>query len=819
MEKVEFRVSAKAAKLIGRENISAVDGAIIELVKNAYDADAECVYIQYNMPFPNILKNTTYNYLEHYLEKDELKYVLSFYEEKKDRLIRKEELKEEEINSLQSILFSKNEIIIIDNGTGMTKNTMKTTWMNIATSDKEKNMYSQKGRVKTGAKGIGRFALEKLSLETEVYTKNVNDKLIDWSIDWKQFDNVELLNEIRANLDEKDNCSYVDVIKEKIGDRAFEEISKFNWNTGTMIILKPTREEWTDRLFKKVNNNIQSINPIGSVDTFEVHVDNQYNKEFNYVTKNIDIEDYDYRIKADYDGNNNLKILLKRNEVDINKKVVSLKIGDKTYEFSLDEFWKREAFKKINYTRDSYESEIEINLCVDKFIKDYEIEKIRQVGPFSSVMYFMKSGNGEIGIIKKVKVKTRKELLSNFSGIKLYRDNFKVRPYGEMDDGMFDWLNMGLRAQRSPAGISHQSGNWRVLPYQLIGWINIGRKENYKLVDMANREGLATNEQYYIFIEIIQEILSTFEFDRQYIYREYAKWINLKTNGSGKKNKIIDSVNKEKSDKDSSYTENEDEYSKTDYRETVFELAKEKSEEQKTKEILMSFGTAGIITNTFSHELRGIENEMGNRMQYIRHTVKKLLNGNEYEGDEDLNPFKFIDEAEKTDKLLNSWISVVIDGVQKNSFEKEEINISKFVENIINEWTPLMEKKHIFFNKPEIEDIKINMEKVDLYAIFNNFFLNSAWFLEKLQGKRREINIKILKKDTIEIYLENNGPILDNKYKDNPDRVFNAGETSKGDKGTGLGLWIMREVINKNDGEIHIMQKEDGFGIKINIPI
>ena len=77
-----------------------------------------------------------------------------------------------------------------------------------------------------------------------------------------------------------------------------------------------------------------------------------------------------------------------------------------------------------------------------------------------------------------------------------------------------------------------------------------------------------------------------------------------------------------------------------------------------------------------------------------------------------------------------------------------------------------LNKKHIFFNKPEIEDIKINMEKVDLYAIFNNFFLNSAWFLEKLQGKRREINIKILKKDTIEIYLENNGPILDNKYKD-----------------------------------------------------
>ena len=431
----------------------------------------------------------------------------------------------------------------------------------------------------------------------------------------------------------------------------------------------------------------------------------------------------------------------------------------------------------------------------------------------------MKGGNSDDSIIKKIKKKTRTEMLDKFSGIKLYRDNFKVRPYGEFEDGMYDWLNLGVRAQRSPAGIKHPSGNWRTLPYQTIGCVKIGRNENPKLIDMANREGLATNEEYYIFVEMIQKVLSVFEYDRQYVYREYGKWLDSKEDKIDKKEKILESIKNEKQKSNNEYNEDNDEYTKKEYRETVYKLNKEKDEEQKTKEILMSFGSAGIITNTFSHELRGIENEMGNRMQYIRHTVKKLLNDNDYEGDEDLNPFKFIDEAEKTDKLLNSWISVVIDGVQKNSFEKEEINVSKFVENIINEWTPLMEKKHIFFNKPEIEDIKINIEKVDLYAIFNNFFLNSAWFLEKLQGKRREINIKILKKDTIEIYLENNGPILDNRYKDNPDRVFNAGETSKGDKGTGLGLWIMREVINKNDGEIHIMQKEDGFGIKINIPI
>ena len=62
--KVSFEVSAKAARLIGRENIADVDGALVELIKNAYDADATCVYVGffvlghylYNYQLSNVLK-------------------------------------------------------------------------------------------------------------------------------------------------------------------------------------------------------------------------------------------------------------------------------------------------------------------------------------------------------------------------------------------------------------------------------------------------------------------------------------------------------------------------------------------------------------------------------------------------------------------------------------------------------------------------------------------------------------------------------------------------------------------------------------------
>ena len=47
IKEVAFSVSAKAARLIGRENITDVSGALTELVKNSYDADAESVLINY----------------------------------------------------------------------------------------------------------------------------------------------------------------------------------------------------------------------------------------------------------------------------------------------------------------------------------------------------------------------------------------------------------------------------------------------------------------------------------------------------------------------------------------------------------------------------------------------------------------------------------------------------------------------------------------------------------------------------------------------------------------------------------------------------
>ena len=108
--------------------------------------------------------------------------------------------------------------------------------------------------------------------------------------------------------------------------------------------------------------------------------------------------------------------------------------------------------------------------------------------------------------MKKVAVRKRRNLLNQFSGVKLYRDNFKVRPYGD-EGAMYDWLGMSERAQKSSISVANQRTAWRVQPYQMIGLVKIGRESNPYLEDMANREGIALTDTYYIFVNLLQECL------------------------------------------------------------------------------------------------------------------------------------------------------------------------------------------------------------------------------------------------------------------------------------------------------------------------
>lgn len=145
---VQFRPRARIIQTLGRDLISNHIIAIQELIKNAYDADADEVHITFEPPLE----------------------------------------------------IGKGAVIISDDGDGMTLEDIKGGWMEPATVSKLNQTHSRKGRRVTGEKGVGRFAAARIGRYLEITTRpKQEDKEIRVSFDWGSFeDPSKYLDEISS---------------------------------------------------------------------------------------------------------------------------------------------------------------------------------------------------------------------------------------------------------------------------------------------------------------------------------------------------------------------------------------------------------------------------------------------------------------------------------------------------------------------------------------------------------------------------------------------------------------------------------------------
>lgn len=183
------------------------------------------------------------------------------------------------------------------------------------------------------------------------------------------------------------------------------------------------------------------------------------------------------------------------------------------------------------------------------------------------------------------------------------------------------------------------------------------------------------------------------------------------------------------------------------------------------------------------------------------------------------DPFIIIDKMESTDEMLALWLNVAMEGTRKEKLNSKQVYLGKEIAKIIKIWKELLASKDILIelNDDTDPEVMYTIAIADLYIILNNFLLNSVYFLEKTKNPERRINI-MLKEQENYFYLNlwNNGPELDEKFKDVQNRIFELGETSKDqEEGSGIGLWITRETVERYDGMIEVSGQEQGFGLDI----
>jgi PAS domain S-box-containing protein len=114
---------------------------------------------------------------------------------------------------------------------------------------------------------------------------------------------------------------------------------------------------------------------------------------------------------------------------------------------------------------------------------------------------------------------------------------------------------------------------------------------------------------------------------------------------------------------------------------------------------------------------------------------------------------------------------------------------------------------------------KVHYNKTSLMQVFQNLLSNSIKFIDKPEGLIK-VGYKQIDSSFYQFYVSDNGPGI---KKDNFEKIFSEFETvhdKKNIESTGLGLSIVKKIINENNGNIWV-ESEEGKGCTLffTIPI
>lgn len=422
-----FEPYARLMNIIGDQLITDKKVAVVEIVKNSYDADADNVQVR----FFNIE-----NYGKNYLPVNEQPYIE-----------------------------------IEDDGDGMTLDIIKNVWLRPATPNKLSKKKgnenrTRRGRIIQGEKGIGRFAIHKLGEKIELYTKSLKNQEVKLEMDFTEFDpektdlfnqptDYKLLNKVFNNWFLNDPP--LEIKKPK----------------GTLIRIYNLREQWKNDDLKELYKSVQRLIPpldenskmLGIDFKQDFNIELYLNGEISVNTSAVTFRDVIERAQYTMIGSVSSGGIL-----DFRYKATSpLRIVERTLDLT-----DKEKLSEYNYT--SYA--LSRGFHEEKGNKDINKNKDRRepvCGAFVFTFYAFDLSKPDKTILNK---DLKEFIKDNF--VFVLRDGVRVYPYGERG---IDWLNLDKLRSTIRAGqfISYND---------LTGFVYISQEGNPLLKDSSNRQGI-----------------------------------------------------------------------------------------------------------------------------------------------------------------------------------------------------------------------------------------------------------------------------------------------------------------------------------------
>ena len=240
----KIRPAGRHILTIGRDLIQDRHAAVVELVKNAYDADSPDV----NIEFEAAPDNSSY------------------------------------------------VIVISDHGHGMSRDTVIDKWMVPSTRDKLERRTSPGGRVMQGRKGVGRYAASILGTDLFLETVTSEGEKTTVYIEWKDFEAAQFLDDVEILIEtaesseppgtrltmRADNELRTDWDQKQF-DKLRSELKKLKSPVSTTIIQEHSGDDFRINLsvqyFQDMGDIRETIEPYPLFDLFDYRVAGTINAE------------------------------------------------------------------------------------------------------------------------------------------------------------------------------------------------------------------------------------------------------------------------------------------------------------------------------------------------------------------------------------------------------------------------------------------------------------------------------------------------------------------------------------------------------------
>ena len=173
-----------------------------------------------------------------------------------------------------------------------------------------------------------------------------------------------------------------------------------------------------------------------------------------------------------------------------------------------------------------------------------------------------------------------------------------------------------------------------------------------------------------------------------------------------------------------------------------------------------------------------------------------------------------LDEANKMDQLVKKLLELMKLEYGEREFNDSEFDITDLINDVIRKSKVVLEEQNILVEFKETKPVYVFADSFYIEQVVRNYFTNAIKNNKKINGKKKiKISIKNAKDDDkIRIAVFNTG---ENISEENLNRIWTRfykidKSRNRKDGGTGIGLALVKAIMNQYDNDFGVTNKKDG---------